>query len=145
MRKKIIILFTILISLIFLVSCIENPTGSVVGGCPQYQCVKTAIEAPYNSEAIELSGKGPTIFSGTVHPKVRIINPNDEPVRFQVIFLCENLYKSTTKTIKTGEVWLQPKGSTIVQGDFKVGAKENWECSYQVSASSINSCQLRQV
>lgn len=145
MVKKIIVLFGILFVTLFLTGCLDNPTGKALGVCPQYQCIKTMTGAPSNSEPIELSGKGPTLFSGIVHPKIKIINPNNEPAKFNIVFTCENKYKNTKEMIEAGEVWLQPGGSGIVQGDFKVGAKENWECLYDVSASMINSCQLQQI
>lgn len=131
-----------LLVMILLAGCNTIPTGNVV--CPQYQCVKTMKEAKYISEPTQLSGKGPTLFSGTVYPKVKITNPNDEPAKFKVTFLCENKYKHTSDRIDAPEVWLQPKSSAEVQGEFKVGAKENWECAFGITASSINNCELQQ-
>jgi len=121
-------------------------TGRVVdGGCPGYECAKTLIPAPHEDKAIELSGKGPTIFAGTVHPKVRITNPNNEPALFKVTFFCENRHTSTSQYLNPVEIWLQPGTSAEIEGDFKVGAKENWACTYSVEASQINSCELQQI
>lgn len=141
-RNK-IILTSILVLVTLIVGCVDNPTGRFVGGCPQYQCTKTMKEAQYTSEAVQLSGKGPTLLSGTVYPKTKIANPNDEPAKFKVTFLCENKYKHTSERIDAPDVWLQPKSSAEVQGEFKVGAKENWECAFAVTASSVNSCELQ--
>jgi len=131
--------------MIFFLSGCDGATGRVSAVCPQYQCIKTMAEAQYKDDAIKLSGKGPTILPGTVNPKVKITNPNDEPATFKVVFSCENKYKSTSEIIETPGTWLEPGTSKIFQGDFRVGVKENWVCSYEVAASTINNCELQQI
>ena len=131
--EKIYFTFALLILVVIIAGCVNNPTGGVV--CPQIGCRLATTDANFQSEVRDNEGNGCLTDCAA---DIWVKNVENQPTRVKVSADCwttEQKYKAESETF-----WLQPSQEHNFNINLKVGLTENWKCdNFAIHSDKISS------